>query len=176
ESQDRRLTPAQREAKALLEQLYRIKQEATVGLSFLASTSGIYGGFFPITGLWREEERRHLDRIDRIGISVALHKEGDPPVPVTVMDISKSGLRVQSHEEFSQGATVTVSLDSSGVTQQAIYFKAEVRWCEEEPDEPGRFGLGLRVVEATQEPWLELLPKLIENLDEFKRLFSSLNE
>lgn len=175
QSLDPRLTPEQKKAKAALAELHRIKQEATVGLSFLTSASQVFGDLIPPNVMWRVEERHHLDRIDRLGIVTALHQNGHPSHPVTLLDVSKTGLRAQASREFSKGAIADLSFESAGVTEQTIMFKVEVRWCQKEPDEsePGRYTLGLRFVEGAEGPWLDLLPKLLDQVDEFKTLFSS---
>lgn len=176
QSLDPRLTPTQKKAKTALAELHRIKQEATVGLSFLTSASQLFGDLIPPSVMWRMEERHHLDRIDRLGIVTALHQNGHPPRPVNLLDVSKTGLRVQVSEEFDPGTILDLSFESVGVTEQAINFKVEIRWCKKEPDGPEgqeRYTLGLRFVEGTEGPWLDLLPKLLDQVDEFKALFSS---
>lgn len=176
QSLDPRLTPTQKKAKTALAELHRIKQEATVGLSFLTSASQLFGDLIPPSVMWRMEERHHLDRIDRLGIVTALHQNGHPPRPVTLLDVSKTGLRVQVSEEFDPGMILDLSFESVGVTEQAINFKVEIRWCKKEPDGPEgaeRYTLGLQFVEGTEGPWLDLLPKLLDQVDEFKALFSS---
>ena len=175
QSLDPRLTPEQKKAKSALVELQRIKQEATVGLSFLTSASQLFGDLVPPNVMWRLEERHHLDRIDRLGIATALHQNGHPPYPVTLLDVSKTGVRVQAPQEFAKGAILDLSFESVGVTEQAIIFRVEVRWCKKEPDESeaGRYTLGLHIVEGTERPWLDLLPKLLDQVDEFKALFSS---
>lgn len=176
QSLDPRLTPTQKKAKTALAELHRIKQEATVGLSFLTSASQLFGDLIPPSVMWRMEDRHHLDRIDRLGIVTALHQNGHPPRPVNLLDVSKTGLRVQVSEEFDPGTILDLSFESVGVTEQAINFKVEIRWCKKEPDgpdEPERYTLGLRFVEGTEGPWLDLLPKLLDQVDEFKALFSS---
>ncbi|MEE9138647.1 MAG: PilZ domain-containing protein [candidate division NC10 bacterium] len=177
QSLDPLLTPTQKKAKTALAELHRIKQEAIVGLSFLTSASQLFGDLIPPTSvMWRMEERHHLDRIDRLGIVTALHQNGHPPRPVNLLDVSKTGLRVQVSEEFDPGTILDLSFESVGVTEQAINFTVEIRWCKKEPDgpeEPERYTLGLRFVEGTEGPWLDLLPKLLDQVDEFKALFSS---
>jgi hypothetical protein len=175
-SLDPRLTPTQKKAKTALAELHRIKQEAIVGLSFLTSASQLFGDLIPPSVMWRMEERHHLDRIDRLGIVTALHQNGHPPRPVNLLDVSKTGLRVQVSEEFDPGTILDLSFESVGVTEQAINFTVEIRWCKKEPDgpeEPERYTLGFRFVEGTEGPWLDLLPKLLDQVDEFKALFSS---
>lgn len=177
QSLDPRLTPTQKKAKTALAELHRIKQEAIVGLSFLTSASQLFGDLIPPTSvMWRMEDRHHLNRIDRLGIVTALHQNGHPPRPVNLLDVSKTGLRVQVSEEFDPGTILDLSFESVGVTEQAINFTVEIRWCKKEPDgpeEPERYTLGLRFVEGTEGPWLDLFPKLLDQVDEFKALFSS---
>jgi hypothetical protein len=84
---------------------------------------------------------------------------------------------VQTSHEFVQGTILDLSFESAGVTEQAILLKVEVRWCKKDPHQPDvgeRYTLGLRVVEETEGPWSDLLPKLLDQFDEFKGLFSSL--
>lgn len=168
QSLDPLLTPTQKKAKTALAELHRIKQEAIVGLSFLTSASQLFGDLIPPTSvMWRMEERHHLDRIDRLGIVTALHQNGHPPRPVNLLDVSKTGLRVQVSEEFDPGTILDLSFESVGVTEQAINFTVEIRWCKKEPDgpeEPERYTLGLRFVEGTEGPWLDLLPKLLDQV------------
>ncbi len=89
------------------------------------------------------------------------------------MDMSKSGMRVQASGKFPKGTILTLSLRSSGLTEEAISFEVEVRWCQEDPGEPDRYILGLHVVEGTEQPWLELLPKILDQLNAFTALISS---
>jgi hypothetical protein len=67
---------------------------------------------------------------------------------------------------FPPGTTVGLSLQFSQLKDQAMFFNAEVRWFHEEPNQPGLYVLGLRIVRATQIPWWELLPKLMERATE----------
>ena len=48
--------------------------------------------------------------------------------------------------------------------EQAVSFKAEVRWFQEEPNQPGRYLLGLRIVRGVEIPWGEMFPQLMEQL------------
>ena len=168
-----RLTPAQQKAKAALEELRRIKEEATIGLAFLASASEGFDRLIPLTALWRKEVRADLDQVIHWLISLSINREGDLPVPVTLIDISKSGLGVRASERFSKGTILDLWLKCFGMTERAISFKGVVRWCREEPSEPGRYALGLRIVEGTEGAWVDLILKLLDQLNQFKALFSS---
>ncbi|MGH7363331.1 MAG: PilZ domain-containing protein [Candidatus Methylomirabilales bacterium] len=169
-----RLTPAQQGAKAALEELSRIKEEAKISLCFLAFTFRAYGGLVPLGTLWRKEGRHSLDQVDQRGVSVVLHKNGHTSLPVTLVDFSKSGLKVQASEMFPEGTILSVSLDFPGVTEQAIVFKGKVSWCKEEPDQPGRYALGLLLVEGPEGRWPELFPRILSQVSEINNLFSSL--
>jgi len=161
-----RLTPAQWEAKAALQELSRIKEEAALAMCLLASISRLHSGLIPLCTQWRREVRHRVHEATRQGISAAFHKDADPPLPVSVVDWSKSGLRVQCPEMFPPGTIVGLSLQFPGLKDQAIFFKAEVRWFQEEPNQPGRYTLGLRIVRGAEIPWWELLPKLMEQATE----------
>jgi len=161
-----RLTPPQWEAKAALQELSRIKEEAALAICLLASMSRFHAGLVPLCTQWRREVRHRVDEAAQQGISAAFRKDGDPPLPVSVVDWSKSGLRVQCPEMFPPGTTVGLSLQFPGLKDQAMFFKAEVRWFHEEPNQPGRYMLGLRIVRAPQIPWWELLPKLVNQATE----------
>jgi hypothetical protein len=170
---DARLTPAQKKAKADLNELERIKREATVAMSFLASAARVFGHPGPFSDQWRKEERHQLDTVDLLGVSLAIHAEESNPVHVAMIDVSMTGLRVRAPRQFSPGTTVTLSIQYPGVTEGPIYFAAEVRWSEEDPGEPGWYTLGLQVVEGANSPWLDVFPKIVEQTGEFRALFSS---
>jgi len=170
---DARLTPAQKQATAALTELKRIKREATVVMAFFASAVRVYEYSGCLSYQWRKEERHHLDTVDLLGVSVAIGVEGGPPVVVAIMDISKSGLRVRAPEQFSPGTRLTLSLQFPGVTEGSIYFGVQVRWCEEDPGEPGWYALGLQVVEGTESPWLDVFPKIVEQTEAYRALFLS---
>jgi len=157
-----RLTPAQREAKAALRELSRIKEEAALAMCLLASISRFHAGLVPLCTQWRREVRHRVDETTQRSISAVFRKDIDPPLPVSLVDWSKSGLRVQCPEIFPAGTTVGLSLQFRGLKDQTIFFKAEVRWFQEEPNQPGRYALGLRIVRGVEIPWREFLPKLVE--------------
>lgn len=170
-SEDSRMTPDQKKAKATLTELERIKEQVAVLVALFASGAKTYGDLAPLE--WRQEERVHLDRIDQMGISADLHRDGHPPLHVTLTEISKGGLRVQASEKLSPGVMLTLSLKYPGVTEEAVALKVEVEWCEEEPGEPGRLTLGLGFVKETEASWLDLFPKIVEQADAFHALMSS---
>lgn len=170
---DARLTPAQQQAKAALKQLERTKQEAALAMAFLTWGVRVYGDPTPVNDTWRKEDRHHLDMIDLLGVSVALHKEGTPPIPAPVMDISKRGLRVRVAQGFPPGTTLALSLRYPGVTEGPIYFEVQVRWCEADPDDSGQYGLGLQVIEGTGSPWLDVFPRIVEQIEAYRALFHS---
>lgn len=170
---DARLTPTQQQAKAALKQLERIKQEAALAMAFLTWGVSVYGDPAPLSDQWRKEDRHDLDTVDMLGTSVALQKDGKPAIAAAVMDISKRGLRVRVPEEFSPGTSVMLSLRYPGVTEGPIYFEAQVRWCEENTGEPGGYALGLQVIEGTEGPWLDVFPKIVEQIEAYRALFFS---
>jgi hypothetical protein len=161
-----RLTPAQREAKAALQELSRIKEEAALAMCVLASMSRFHAGLVPLCTQWRLEVRHPVDEPAQQRISASIRTDAEPSLPVSVLDWSKSGLRVECPEMFPPGTTVGLSLQFPGVKDQAMLFKAEVRWFHEEPNQPGLYVLGLRIVRAAQIPWWELLPKLVARATE----------
>ena len=161
-----RLTPPQWEAKTALQELSRIKEEAALAMCLLASISRFHAGLVPLCTQWRREVRHRVDEAAQQGISAAFRKDADPPLPVSVVDWSKSGLRVQCPEMFPPATTVGLSLQFPGLKDQVMFFKAEVRWFQEELNQPGRYMLGLRIVRAAEIPWSELLPKLVEQATE----------
>jgi len=143
-------------------------------MCFLAFTFPAYGGLVPLGALWRKEGRQSLDQVDQRGISVMLHRDEHTSLPVTLLEFSKSGLKVQASEKFPAGTILTLSLEFPGVTERPISFKGKVRWCKEEPNQQGPYALGLQLVEGPEGRWLELFPKLLSQVTEMNRLFSSL--
>ena len=174
QSQESRLTTTQREARTALDELKRIKEEAKITLCFLAYTFPAYGGLIPLSALWRKEERHSLDQVDQRGISLTIRKDGKASLLVTLVEFSKSGLKVQASEKFAVGAILDLSLALSGATQEAISFTGKVRWCREEPTQQGQYALGLQLVEAPEGRWMQLFPKLLNQVTELDDLFSSL--
>ena len=174
QSQESRLTTTQREARTALDELKRIKEEAKITLVFLAYTFPAYGGLIPLSALWRKEERHSLDQVDQRGISLAVRKDGHASLPVTLVEFSKSGLKVQASEKFAVGAILDLSLELPGVADEVIAFKGKVRWCKEEPNQQGRYALGLHLVEGLEGRWMQLFPKLLNQVTELDDLFSSL--
>lgn len=170
-SEDSRLSPDQKKAKATLTELDRIKEQVGVVVTLLASGAQVYGGLAPLE--WRQEERIHLDRIDQVGVSADLHRDGHPPLRVTLTELSKGGLRVRASEKFSPGMMLTLSLKYPGVTEEAVTLNGEVQWCEEEPGEPGWYALGLGFAEQAEASWLDLFPKIVEQVEAFHTLLNS---
>lgn len=172
---DARLTSAQKQAKVSLKELDRTKQQAALAMAFLTWGAGVYGDPSPLTDQWRKEDRHHLDTVDLLGVAVALHKDGQPPVSAPVMDISKRGLRVRVPQEFSPspGTNLSLSLRYPGVTDGPIYFDVQVRWSEEDPKGQGQYALGLQVMEETEAPWLDVFPKIIDQIEAYRALFFS---
>lgn len=159
-----RLTPAQREAKAALQELNRIKEEAALGMCLLASVSKFHAGLVPMCTQWRREVRHPVDEEAQRGISIGLHTDADPPLPAILVEWSNGGLRVQCREMFPPGRTLGLSMQFPRLQEQALSFKAEVRWFQEESNQPGRYLLGLRIVRGVEIPWGELFPQLMEQL------------
>lgn len=174
-SLESRLTPAQKAARTALQELNRIKEETKVTLCFLASTFRAYGGLVPLGALWRKEERHGLDQVDQRIVSIAVHKDDRTPLPVTLLEFSKSGLKVQASEMFPAGRVLSLSLELPGGTEQAIFLKGEVRWCKPEPSQLGRYTLGLQLAEGLEARWPTLFPKLLNQVYELSDLFSSLS-
>ena len=173
QSLESRLTPPQKAAQTALEELSRIKEETKVTLCFLAFTFRAYGGLVPLSALWRREERHTLDQVDQRVISVVAQKDERTRLPMTLVEFSKSGLKVQASEMFPAGRVIAFDLEFPGVTEQAISFRGEVRWCKADPNQPGRYTLGLQLVEGLEGPWQELFPKLLNQIQEINALFSS---
>lgn len=168
-----RLTPVQKAAKAALEEMTRIKEEVKITLCFLAFTFRAYGGLVPLSALWRKEERHGLDQVDQRVISVVAHKDERTRLPMTLLEFSKGGLKLQASEMFPPGRVLTLDLEFPGVTEQAISFRGEVRWCKPEPNQQGRYTLGLQLTEGLERPWQELFPRLLNQVHEINKLFSS---
>ncbi len=171
ESEDSQLSPDQKKAKADLTELERIKEQVAVVVALLASGAKAYGGLAPLD--WRQEERYHLNHLDLLGVSVTLHREGYSPVPVSLTEISKGGLRVRASEKFFSGIVLTLSLKYPVVTEEAVSLNVEVEWCEQEQNEPGWYAVGLKIAEETGGSWLDLLPKIVEHFDAFQTILTS---
>lgn len=170
-----RLSPAQKAARSALEELSRIKEETKITLCFLASTFRAYGGLVPLGTLWRKEERHDLDQVDQRLVSVMIQREDRTALPVTLLEFSKTGLKVQSAEVLPAGRVVSLTLELPGTTEGAIAFRGEVRWCKPEPNQHGRYTVGLQLVEGLEGRWLDLFPKLLNQVYEISSLFSSLS-
>jgi hypothetical protein len=157
---DARMTPAQRQAKAALEEVRQIREEAALSICLLASVSKCHANLIPLCTQWRQEARHRVDPRTQHGIALALRKDPEPPLPATFVEWSNSGLRAQCLRKFSPGTVVGLSLSLPRLKQQAIASKAEVRWHQEHPNQPGRFMLGLRILENDQVQWSEFLAKV----------------
>lgn len=174
QSQESRRTSTQKEAHAALQELSRIKDEVKIGLCFLASTFQTYEGLVPLSAVWRKEERHKLDQVDQRGISLTVHKDERTSLPASLVEFSKSGLKVQTSQSFPAGATLGLSMEIPGMTERAVSFKGKVRWCKEEPDPRGRYAIGLHLIEGPEGGWKEFFPTLLNQLNELNNLFSSL--
>lgn len=71
---------------------------------------------------------------------------------------------MQCGEMFPPGKILGLSMQLPRLQEQALSFKAEVRWFHEESNQPGRYMLGLRIVRGVEIPWWELFPQLMEQL------------
>lgn len=172
-SQEARLTPSQREAQAALAELHRMIQHATVAFSLVASVAQADKGPLLEAATWRQEDRHEIDRLDQLGIAAALSREGQPVLPVMLLDCSKQGLQVEAPEEFLPGTILSLSVKLPGLTEEASPFKGEVRWSREDPNKPGRYLLGLSVIEETEGPWRDLLPAFLHQINAIRALFPS---
>ncbi len=170
-SEESRLSPEQKKAKETLAELERIKDQVAVVVTLFTSGAKAYGDLAPLE--WRQEDRLHLGRVDQVGVTADLHRDGHLPLHVTLMEISKGGLRVRSPEEVSLGTLLTLSLKYPGVADKALSLKVEVEWCDKEADQPGQYALGLKLVEETATSWGELFPKIVEQAEAFHALLSS---
>lgn len=158
QSLEARLTPTQKEVKKALEELLKIKKQATVAMCFLASTSRAYARLLPLCTNWRKDVRHRLDSAERRGISVTIRRSGGPSFPATLVEWSAGGLQVQGTEMFPLGTMLILALDLPGLTEQALALKGEVKWFREEQNQPGRYILGLRIVDESDVLWQDLFP------------------
>ena len=124
--------------------------------------------------MWRKEDRHKLDQVDQRGFSLTVQRDGSSALPVTLVEFSENGLKIRASEMFPVGSILSLSLGFSGVTEQAVAFRGEVRWCREEPTQQGRYALGLRLVEGTETPVQEVFSTLLTQIIELDNLFSSL--
>jgi hypothetical protein len=170
-SEESRMSAEQKKAKATLTELERIKEQVAVVIALFASGSEVYGGLAPLE--WRQEGRIPLDRVDQVGVSASLHRDGHPPLRASLTEISKGGVRVQVSEKLTAGMRLVLALKYPGVTKEAVSLETEVEWCEEERAEPGRCELGLGFVEGATGVWSALFPQIVEQVDAFHALVSS---
>ena len=162
-----RLSPVQKDARAALEELRGIKKETTVALCFFASLSRACGVLLPLGTNWRSEIRQRLDGGERRGISVTLRTNEGSSFPVTLLDWSKGGLRVQATEMFPPGTILGLALEVPGLTEQALSLNGEVRWFQGDESQPGCYILGIRIVEEHEAValWQDLFPGISSGVE-----------
>lgn len=170
-SEESRLAPEQQKAKATLVELERIKEQVAVVVALFASGTEAYGGLAPLE--WRQEERIRLDRVDQVGVSAELNRKGQPTIHSSLMEISKGGVRLQAPEKLAPAAKLTLALRYPGVTQEAVSLEGEIEWCEQEENEPDRYGLGIKFIGEAVGRWADLFPQIVEQVEAFHALLSS---
>ena len=162
-AEEGRLSPAQKQAKADLEEIERLKDEVTLATRVVASTLTVPGSIAVVGAGWRKGSRLPLGQEERGNFSALILPGRHPGMTAHVLDVSRSGLRLALPEELPPGAMVNLIVRQGDARESELRTQGEVRWCRTDARTPGRFLAGVRLLPREGDPWLGMLSRLAES-------------
>lgn len=157
-----RLTPAQRQARADLEEIERLKQEVTLATRVVTSTLKVSGGIAAVGAEWRKGGRLRLHPEAQRRIAVLILPGSHPGMTASLMDVSRAGMRLVTAADLSPGTSLHLILRHADGGDGELRVQAEVRWSRADLRAPGRYLAGLRLAATPGEGWAALLGRLAD--------------
>lgn len=162
QAEEHRQTPAQKQARADLEEIERLKHEVTLGTRVVTSTLKVSGSIAAVGAGWRKGGRLRLEAGDQRRTSVLILPGPHPGMTASVVDVSRSGMRLAISSDLSPGTLLNLVLRHANGRDGELRMQGEVRWCRADVRTPGRFLAGVRLVSTAGDQWAGLLSRLAE--------------
>ncbi len=162
QAEEGRLSPAQKQAKADLEEIDRLKQEVTLATRVVASTLKVSGSIAAVGAGWRAGSRLRLGPEEQGRISVLILPGPHPGMTAHLLDVSRAGLRLALPEDLPPGAMLNLLVKQADGREGELRMQGEVRWCRTDARTPGRFLAGVRLLPRGGDQWLAMLGRLAE--------------
>lgn len=160
-AEENRLGAAQRQARADLEEIGRLKHELEMATRILASTLKVSGSLAAAGAGWRRGSRVRLAPGQHVRIPLFIFPGPHPAMAGHLVDVSRTGARVTIPQELLPGALITFVVAGPG-PEGGLRMRGEVRWCRVDVDSPGRFLAGVRLASRVSEPWIAMVTRLGE--------------
>jgi hypothetical protein len=157
-----RRSPLQRQAKADLEEIERLKREVGLTSLVIASTINVPSTVVDLGASWRRQKRLPLACEDQSRTSVEILAGPHPAMTASVLDVSRAGLRLGVPAQLPPGTTLHFTVQYPGGPEDGLLMQGEVCWCRPDGRAPGRYLAGVRLVLDGGESWVALLKHLVE--------------
>ena len=157
-----RRSPAQRQVQAHLEEIERLKRDVGLASLVIASTLNVPKTLAALGASWRRRNRLHLACEEQGRTSVAILAGPHPAMTASVVDVSRTGLRLAVPARVAPGTVLHFIVKCAGSTDDAFLMQGEACWCRPDGGVPGRFLMGVRLVLDGGGYWVALLKRLVE--------------
>ena len=157
-----RRSPAQRQVQAHLEEIERLKRDVGLASLVIASTLNVPKTLAALGASWRRRNRLHLACEEQGRTSVAILAGPHPAMTASVVDVSRTGLRLGVPARVAPGTVLHFIVKCAGSTDDAFLMQGEACWCRPDGGVPGRFLMGVRLVLDGGGYWVALLKRLVE--------------
>jgi len=162
QAEESRLDPVQKQAKADLKEIERLKHEVTLSTRVVASTLKVSGGIAAAGAGWRSGGRLRLEPQRQSRTAVLILPDAHPGMTAQLVDVSRTGMRLALPQELPPGAVLNFIVRTPDGRDGEVRMQAEVRWCRADGRAPGRFLAGVRLLRRPDDQWFSLLRRLAE--------------
>lgn len=162
QAEEARLTPSQRQARAYLDEIERLKKDVALAARILSSTLRVSGRLAAMGAGWRKGSRVRLDPEAQGRTALRILPGPGPGMTASLVDASPTGVRLGIPAELPPGVPLTFLVENAGGRPGELRIQGEVRWCKPDPRAPGRFLAGVRLVPRAGDEWLALVGRLSE--------------
>ncbi len=163
QTEEDRLTPSQKQAKASLEEIERLKRDVALATRILSSTLRVSGSLAAMGAGWRKGSRVRPDPEAQGHTAILILPGPHPGMTATLVDASPTGVRLGIPEELAPGAVLNFIVRSADGRQGELRMQGEVRWCKPDGRTPGRFLAGVRLISRAGDEWITLVGRLSES-------------
>jgi hypothetical protein len=161
-AQEGRRSPAQRQAKAELEEIEQFKHEVTLATQIVASTLKVSGSIAAVGAGWRKASRLRLAPEVRGRTSVLILSSPHPVMTAQLVDASRTGMGLALPEALPPGAPLSAIVKPVDGRGGELQMQGEVRWCRGPVPVPGGFLAGVCLAPGTEGNWVAMLSHLAE--------------
>ncbi len=162
QAEEGRLSASQKQARARLEEIERLKNEVTLATRILASTLRVSGSLAVAGAGGRKGSRVRLDPEAQARTPILIHRGPHPALSASLVDASLTGLRVAIPEDLPAGSALDVIVKPGDDRQNEVRMQGEVRWSKPDARSLGRFLAGVRLGTRPGDEWATLVSRLAE--------------